>query len=192
MPRFEDDVYSALRRASPDDPVGVVHILEAVDARQRMVLERDELNAALAALIVRGTAQQVRLGAYAAGRGSQAFVPIEQDDFDAAVREYQASFAGATVAEVDDDGTLVKLCFDTTNRSPSEAALDEFTDALEDRIGDIADVLGFEFGPGVIELHILVEEGASAESVAAACAEAAAAWEAIDGHRVEIIRSSGS
>lgn len=189
---FQDDVLSALRGSSPRQPVGIARILNAVDARQRLVLTCDELNQALAALIAAGKAQEVGTFTYAAGRGSRPFTPVPGEAFEAAVAEYRRGFEAVAACDDDDDsGTLVKLCFDTRKRAPSDAELDEFTDALEAQIGEVADVLGFEMGPGVIELCVLVDEGESAESVAADCALAAGGFGAVDGYHVEIVEPEG-
>lgn len=188
---FQDDVLSALRGSSPGHPVGIAHILNVVDARQRLVLTCDELNQALSALIAAGKAQEVGTVTYAAGRGSRPFTPVSAEAFEAAVAEYRRGFDAAAACDDDDSGTLVKLCFDTRRRAPSDTELDDFTDALEAQIGEVADVLGFEMGPGVVELCVLVDEGESAESVAAACALAAGAWSAVDGYHVEIVDPEG-
>lgn len=190
---YDEDVFAALRGSLPADPVGIPDILQAVDARQRLVLTLDELNESLASLIHEGRAQQVRPGFFAAGRGSQALTPVVKSQFDAALAEYQGRFDGVSAGDDDDDsGTMLKLCFTTTTKKPSTRALDDFTEALERNIGSVADVLGFEMGSDVVELHILVDEGEPVETVAAACALAASAWDQVDGYRIVIADAEGN
>lgn len=169
---------SALRGTSAARPLTVANLLAAVDAREHVILTREELNGALARLIGDGKAHELESGRYAAGRGSGAFTPVDEASFERAVAEHTGE-PGSPESE-DDDGDSVRLLvrFHCGDARPSDTELDELSDTLEDAVGDRADLLGFELGPGVVELHLAVDEDESSDEIVRALvpASAEATW----------------
>jgi hypothetical protein len=156
---FDDDVHAALLSATPEAPATLIDILNAVDARQHLVLTLEELNAALEALVTSGRAQQVTPAEFASGEGSRAFTPVTFAHYEAAVRRYTEPLPPPSIHDDagDDVEAMVVLHVETQGNPPSESELDEFADALDAELGESADILGFEMGNDVIELLVAVE-----------------------------------
>lgn len=159
---FDDDVHAALQQATPESPATLIDILNAVDARQHLVLTLEELNAALEALVTSGRAQQVTPAEFASGEGSRAFTPVTFEHYEGAVRRYTEPLPPPSIHDDDDADeieALVVLHVETQGTPPCEAELDEFADALDAELGESADILGFEMSKDVIELLVAVEPG---------------------------------
>lgn len=94
-----DTVLEAIRVGRPSDRgpgVGLVDILERVDAQEKWLLSHKELDSSLRRLIESGKIAEVAPGRYAPlrpGGPPSLYRPVDADAYDRAVREYRDGFA---------------------------------------------------------------------------------------------------
>jgi hypothetical protein len=196
MSRYDRDVYRAIKGRTEATPADVADVLGLVDAFQRLVLTVSELNQSLERLIGSGRVKEVAPGLYAEGNDpSRTFHPISESAHEAAYELYGKRLR---VAAYDPESDLSEVVLRVRWRLPDGAYADEATEQeierlagrLDEALEGRAEGLGFEFGPGLVDLVLAVREGSDAEEVVEAAQSILDAWPAPPGSSVVLGETS--
>lgn len=101
---LHETVFEAIRAGHPSDRgpgVGLVDILERVDAQEKWLLSHRELDGSLRRLTENGKIAEVAPGRYApveGGASTKPYRPVDLDTYDRAVRQYRDEFADNVAA----------------------------------------------------------------------------------------------
>jgi hypothetical protein len=192
MSGFDRDVYRAIEGRTEASPADVADVLGLVDAFQRLVLTVSELNQSLERLIGSARVKEVAPGRYAEGDDpSRTFHPISESDHDAAYELYQERLRSAVDEEETDlPGVVLRVRWRLPDGTYADEATEEEIERLARRLDEAlegrADGLGFEYGPGLVDLVLAIREEFDAEEVADAARSVLDAWPAPPGSSVAL------
>ena len=167
-------IFKAIKGHTADNPQDLVRILAFVDARERLLLSYEELSGGLQRLIQDGRIAEAEPQKYFDSLGqtsSRGFSSISLDDYEKACETYQKRFWEADRALKDkeatpDDFTRQKLVIrwklddGTYATDDDEDAVEVLCEQIEPILNrnKLAEINGFEFGPGHIDILIFGKE----------------------------------
>ncbi|MBX3031055.1 MAG: hypothetical protein KF809_12975 [Chloroflexi bacterium] len=149
--RYRETIARAIAGHGPEDPVELWMIHEAVDYRERDMIDAAELNASLASLAAEGRVRELPGHRYIEGRetvGSTTMTPVTTAEWAEARQAYSDWFARAyaSLPREPDEGPLpVRLLVELPERGGHQDA--RVIDALGRALVDSAGRLGLEAIP---------------------------------------------
>ncbi|HEY1406225.1 MAG TPA: hypothetical protein VF857_06420 [Spirochaetota bacterium] len=168
---FTDDIKQILKNTSQDSPIGIKTLIQAVDARQRMIISYGELVHDLQFLFDANFAGQkspslfYKLKADEKNKGP--FRIFSEDEFAISLIEYQSDAREFVIDDTADDnddekyGFLKvtirwKLSHDEMPEIEDEDIVDDFTLSLENELAktSVAEVNGYEMTPGFVDIVV--------------------------------------
>lgn len=163
-------IYKAIKGYSSARPQTLVGILANVDSQEKLVMTHEELSSGLTRLIADGLIAEAGTHHFFEVVGTNvpsAFSGLSLGEHESACRNYREWFHQQR--QRDDSGAdfsrqkLVirwKLDGDSYGTDDDEDATEAFADAIEPVIeqSGLAEINGFEYGPGVIDILIFGKE----------------------------------
>jgi hypothetical protein len=190
MSGFDEDVFRAVAGATVGNPIDAAGILAGVDAYQRLLLTEDELNQSLKKLIGSGRVKEVTPGLYAEGNDpSRTFHPVSGAAYREALERYRKRFLEAADTVEDDClEPIVRVRWRLRHEGYADDETEREIERLAGRLDEVlegrAEGLGFELGPGVVDLVLAVVGSSDPMEVADRARSVLESWPAPPGSAV--------